>query len=79
LIGDKPIHREARPLWPGFFHLDPKIGPDPKISPASRPGLFRLKQVPRKLIDFYDENLLQHFDFARLPVVRTIPFERKAR
>ncbi len=30
------------------------------------------------LIDFFDESLLQHFDFERFLIVRTIPFERKA-
>jgi hypothetical protein len=37
-----------------------------------------LEQAPKKLIDFFDKSLLQHFDFERFLVVRTIPFERKA-
>jgi hypothetical protein len=43
------------------------------------PSLAALEQVPLKLIDFCDWNFLQHFDFARFLIVRTIPFERKAR
>ena len=38
-----------------------------------------LDQAPRKLPDFCDRSLLQYFDFARFLIVRTIPFERKAR
>ena len=37
-----------------------------------------LEQAPKKLIDFFDKSLLQHFDFERFLIVRTIPFERKA-
>jgi transposase len=37
-----------------------------------------LEQSPKKLIDFFDKSLLQHFDFERFLIVRTIPFERKA-
>jgi len=29
------------------------------------------------LTDFCDQNSLQHFDLARFPIARTIPFERK--
>jgi hypothetical protein len=36
------------------------------------------EQAPKKLIDFFDKSLLQHFDFERFLIVRTIPFERKA-
>jgi len=36
-----------------------------------------LEQAPKKLIDFFDKSLLQHFDFERFLIVRTIPFERK--
>jgi len=32
----------------------------------------------KKSIDFFDKSLLQHFDFERFLIVRTIPFERKA-
>ena len=37
-----------------------------------------LEQAPKKLIDLFDKRLLQHFDFERFLIVRTIPFERKA-
>ncbi len=37
-----------------------------------------LEQAPKKLIDFFDKSLLQHFDLERFLIVRTIPFERKA-
>ncbi len=37
-----------------------------------------LEQAPKKLIDFFDKRLLQHFDFEQFLIVRTIPFERKA-
>jgi hypothetical protein len=37
-----------------------------------------LEQAPKKLIDFFDKSLLQHFDFERFLIARTIPFERKA-
>ncbi len=37
-----------------------------------------LEQAPKKLIDFFDKSLLQHFDFERFLIVRTSPFERKA-
>jgi hypothetical protein len=33
------------------------------------------KQAPKKLIDFFEKSLLQHFDFERFLIVRTIPFE----
>jgi hypothetical protein len=33
------------------------------------------EQAPEKLAG---ESLLQHFDFERLKIIRTIPFERKA-
>jgi hypothetical protein len=39
---------------------------------------YALEQAPKKLIDFFDKSLLQHFDFERFLIVRTIPFERKA-
>jgi hypothetical protein len=38
-----------------------------------------LEQVPKKLIDFFDQNLLRAFDLARFLIDRTIPFDRKAR
>ncbi len=38
----------------------------------------RWGKLSKKLIDFFDKSLLQHFDFERFLIVRTIPFERKA-
>jgi hypothetical protein len=37
-----------------------------------------LEQVPRKLTDFFDENLLQRFDFERFPIDHMIPCDREA-
>jgi hypothetical protein len=46
---------------------------------ASKAKMARaLEQAPKKLIDFFDKSLLQHFDFERFLIVRTILFERKA-
>jgi hypothetical protein len=42
------------------------------------PPTLALEQAPKKLIDFFDKSLLQHFDVERFLIVRTIPFERKA-
>jgi hypothetical protein len=44
----------------------------------SRLSRRELEQAPKKLMGFFDKSLLQRFDFERFPVVRTIPFERKA-
>ena len=37
-----------------------------------------LEQVPKKLIDFFDEDLLQHFDIERFPIDHMIPCDREA-
>jgi hypothetical protein len=37
------------------------------------------EQVPKKLIDFFDQNLLQLLNLARFLVDQTIPSDRKAR
>jgi hypothetical protein len=36
------------------------------------------EQVPKKLTDFFDENLLQHFDFERFLIDHMIPCDREA-
>jgi hypothetical protein len=38
-----------------------------------------LEQVPKKLTDFFDQNLLQFIDLARFLIDQTIPSDRKAR
>jgi hypothetical protein len=37
------------------------------------------EHVPKKLYDFFDENMLQNIDLARIRIDRTIPSGRKAR
>ncbi len=37
------------------------------------------EQVPKKLTDFFDQNLLQLIDLARFLIDQTIPSDRKAR
>jgi len=46
-----------------------------QFSPRKGPSL---EQAAKKLIDFFDKSLLQHFGFERFLIVQTIPFERKA-
>jgi hypothetical protein len=53
-------------------------GPMTKHGIFSRLSRRALERAPKKLMDFFDESLLRHFDFERFPVVRTIPFERNA-
>jgi hypothetical protein len=38
----------------------------------------RLEQVPKKLTDFFDENLLRRFDFERFLIDHMIPCDREA-
>ncbi|MEF3365467.1 hypothetical protein V3H18_02850 [Methylocystis sp. 9N] len=38
----------------------------------------RLEQVPKKLTDFFDENLLRRFDFERLLIDHMIRCDREA-
>jgi len=37
-----------------------------------------LEQVPKKLTDFFDENLLQRFDFERFLIDHMTPCDREA-
>jgi hypothetical protein len=43
-----------------------------------QPAGLDLEQAPKELIDFFDKSLLQHFDFERFLIDRTIPSGRKA-
>jgi Transposase, Mutator family len=35
-----------------------------------------LEHVPKKLLDFFDQDMLQLFDFERVLIDQTIPFDR---
>jgi hypothetical protein len=59
-----PSMRFFRPPQRGFF---------------CKPGAGHLEQVPKKLTDFFDQNLLQSTDLARFLIDQTIPSDRKAR
>jgi hypothetical protein len=53
--------------------------PKPRIRLPDPPGgnSFRLEHVPKKLIDFFDQNMLQLFDFKRFLSDQVIPPDRK--
>ena len=37
-----------------------------------------LEHVPKKLLDFFDQDMLQLFDFERVLIDQMIPFDRDA-
>jgi hypothetical protein len=41
-------------------------------------GAVPLEHVPKKLLDFFDEDMLQLFDFERFPIDHVIPRDREA-
>jgi hypothetical protein len=45
--------------------------------PASDDGAFVREQAPKMLTDFFDENLLQRFDFERFLIDHLSPCDRE--
>jgi hypothetical protein len=41
-------------------------------------GAAPLEHVPKKLLDFFDQDMLQLFDFERVLIDQMIPFDRDA-
>jgi hypothetical protein len=51
----------------------------PGFSATARPLLpLPLEHVPKKLVDFFEQNMLQLFDFERFLFDQVIPHDRKA-
>jgi hypothetical protein len=42
------------------------------------PNVSGLEHVPKKLLDFFDQDMLQLFDFERVLIDQMIPFDRDA-
>jgi hypothetical protein len=41
-------------------------------------GILALRACPEKLLDFFDQDMLQLFDFERVLIDQMIPFDRDA-
>ncbi len=50
----------------------------PIFADALAKTLPRLEHVPKKLLDFFDQDMLQLFDFERVLIDQMIPFDRDA-
>ena len=79
----EPVRSWLRLSWDSIrVRVRPDVlGPRGRLcaSPRALPmNRRRWGKLSKKLIDFFDKSLLQHFDFERFLIVRTIPFERKA-
>ena len=73
--------RRRKPRFMGIsakWRLVPRLLGLGRINEPSCLWVGALEQAPKKLIDFFDKSLLQHFDFGRFLIIRTITFERKA-
>jgi len=72
-----PTAENARSEEPSARNREPSVESPVKTNisiAASTRALGRpmlLEQAPKKLIDFFDKSLLQHFDFERFLIVRT--------
>jgi len=74
-VGKSARRRRRRP------NLKDRARRKQKTPPAAAGGVkfSRLEQkLSKKLMDFFVKSLLQHLDFERFLIVRTISFERKA-
>ena len=81
LIADRgPAHR-AKKTKAFVETLDGKLRLFflPPYSPDRNPPLATpLEHVPKKLLDFFDQDMLQLFDFERVLIDQMIPFDRDA-